>query len=227
VLNEARAQAQAELDELEADIDRTRRQLAGFSAGGHAPSGASTHQQMLAEAQQVLAQRRKAAEPAPASVEAQVLPSQRLAPLAAGDTVWIPSLQASGQIVAIAPADQDAEVQIGSFRMRLPLGRLERRDVSQATPVGITKPKRLPTPEQTSGAAPLPHVGLELDIRGANVEEMLPRLEKYLDDAYLGMMPWVRIIHGKGTGVLRTAVRKELSKHPLVKSFREGEAATG
>ncbi len=227
VLNEARAQAQAELDELEADIDRTRRQLAGFSAGGHAPSGASTHQQMLAEAQQVLAQRRKAAEPAPASVEAQVLPSQRLAPLAAGDTVWIPSLQASGQIVAIAPADQDAEVQIGSFRMRLPLGRLERRDVSQATPVGITKPKRLPTPEQTSGAAPLPHVGLELDIRGANVEEMLPRLEKYLDDAYLGMMPWVRIIHGKGTGVLRTAVRKELSKHPLVKSFREGEAGEG
>ncbi len=227
VLNEARAQAQAELDEMEAEIERTRRQLAGFSAGGHAPSSVSTHQQMLAEAQQVLAQRRKAAEPAPSSVEAQVLPNQRLTPLTAGDMVWIPSLQASGQIVAVALADQDAEVQIGSFRMRLPLGRLERRDVSQAAPVGITKPKRLPTPEQTAGAAPIPHVGLELDIRGASVEEMLPRLEKYLDDAYLGMMPWVRIIHGKGTGVLRAAVRKELSKHPLVKSFREGEAGEG
>jgi len=227
VLNEARAQAQAELDEVEVEIDRLRRQLAGFSASGHVPSGISTHQQMLAEAQQVLAQRRKAAEPAPASVEAPVLPSQRVAPLAAGDTVWIPSLQASGQIVAIAPADQDAEVQIGSFRMRLPLGRLERRDVSQAAPVGITKPKRLPTPEPSAGATPIPHVGLELDIRGASVEEMLPRLEKYLDDAYLGLMPWVRIIHGKGTGVLRAAVRKELSKHPLVKSFREGEAGEG
>jgi DNA mismatch repair protein MutS2 len=226
VLNEARAQAQAELDEVEAEIDRLRRQLAGFSASGHVPSGASTHQQMLAEAQQVLAQRRKAAEPAPASVEAPVLPSQRAAPLAAGDTVWIPSLQASGQVVAIALADQDAEVQIGSFRMRLPLGRLERRDVGQAEPVGA-KPKRLPIPEPPSGATPIPHVGLELDIRGASVDEMLPRLEKYLDDAYLGMMPWVRIIHGKGTGVLRAAVRKELSKHPLVKSFREGEAGEG
>ncbi|MEI2692208.1 MAG: Smr/MutS family protein [Anaerolineae bacterium] len=89
------------------------------------------------------------------------------------------------------------------------------------------KPKRLPIPEPPSGATPIPHVGLELDIRGASVDEMLPRLEKYLDDAYLGMMPWVRIIHGKGTGVLRAAVRKELSKHPLVKSFREGEAGEG
>ena len=211
---------------MEAEIDRLRRQMAGFGGGGHV-SGPSTHQQMLAEAQQVLAQRRKAAEPAPPSIEAQLTASQRAVPLAVGDTVWIPSLQASGQIVAISPADQDAEVQIGSFRMRLPLGRLERRDVSQATPVGISKPKRVAEPEPSGGATPLPHVGLELDIRGANIEEMLPRLEKYLDDAYLGMMPWVRIIHGKGTGVLRTAVRKELSKHPLVKSFREGEAGEG
>jgi DNA mismatch repair protein MutS2 len=228
VLNEARAQAQAELDDLEAELDRLRRQLAGFGAGSHT-SGVSTHQQMLAEAQQVLAQRRKAAETAAPSVEAQLAPSQRVAPLAVGDAVWIPSLQASGQIVALTPADQDAEVQIGSFRMRLPLGRLERRDVSQAAPVGITKPKRLPAPEPAGGAAPIPHVGLELDIRGASVEEMLPRLEKYLDDAYLGMMPWVRIIHGKGTGVLRAAVRKELSKHPWSRAFaraRRVKAAT-
>jgi DNA mismatch repair protein MutS2 len=226
VLNEARAQIQAELDEVEGEIDRLRRQMASFAAGGHV-SGVSTHQHMLAEAQQVLAQRRKAAEAAPSSVDVPVSASQRVVPLAVGDTVWIPSLQASGQIAALSVADQDAEVQIGSFRMRLPLGRLERRDVSQATAVGISKPKRLPTPEPSGGAAPLPHVGLELDIRGANVEEMLPRLEKYLDDAYLGMMPWVRIIHGKGTGVLRTAVRKELSKHPLVKNYREGETGEG
>jgi DNA mismatch repair protein MutS2 len=56
---------------------------------------------------------------------------------------------------------------------------------------------------------------------------MLTRLDKYLDDAYLGSLPWVRIIHGKGTGVLRAAVRKELSKHPLVKSHREGDPGEG
>jgi DNA mismatch repair protein MutS2 len=70
-------------------------------------------------------------------------------------------------------------------------------------------------------------VGLELDIRGATVEEMLPRLERYLDAAYLAMLPWVRIIHGKGTGALRAAVRRELSKHPLVKNMREAEPGEG
>ncbi|MFZ2489177.1 MAG: Smr/MutS family protein [Anaerolineae bacterium] len=226
VLNDARAQAQATLDEVEAEVERVRRQLAGFGTGQ--PTGLTTHQQMLAEAQQVLAQQRRAAEAAPANVVSQPTPTQRVTPLRVGDTVWIPSLQASGQIATLNAADQDAEVQIGSFRMRLPLSRLERRDVSQAEPVGITHPRRVATPEPApSSLPPAPQVGLELDIRGATVEEMLPRLERYLDDAYLGGMPWVRIIHGKGTGALRAAVRNELRKHPLIKEFREGEANEG
>jgi DNA mismatch repair protein MutS2 len=66
-----------------------------------------------------------------------------------------------------------------------------------------------------------------LDLRGQRVEEILPRLDKYLDNAFLAGLPFVRIIHGKGTGVLRQAVRQQLRDHPLVKSQRSGEHGEG
>jgi DNA mismatch repair protein MutS2 len=59
------------------------------------------------------------------------------------------------------------------------------------------------------------------------VEEVLPLLEKYLDDAFLAGMPFVRIVHGKGTGTLRQVVRQELRNHPLVKSHRSGAQGEG
>jgi DNA mismatch repair protein MutS2 len=68
---------------------------------------------------------------------------------------------------------------------------------------------------------------MELDLRGLRVEEIIPRLDKYLDDAFLAGLPFVRIVHGKGTGALRQAVRQELRSHPLVKSQRPGDDGEG
>jgi len=224
VLNDAREQAQAELDELAHELEQVQKQLATLGQVG--VTAGTTHEKMLAEARRVLQKRRQAAEAVPEAIEPQPQSSGHDLPLVVGDTVWIPSLKTTGQITDFNAADEDAEVQIGSFRLRLPVGRLERREASAAVPVGLAKPSRLPV-AQAEASTPAPSVGMEMDIRGATVEEMLPRLDKYLDDAYLGMLPWVRIIHGKGTGVLRSAVRKELSKHPLVKNFREGESGEG
>jgi DNA mismatch repair protein MutS2 len=64
-------------------------------------------------------------------------------------------------------------------------------------------------------------------LRGLTVDDMLVELDRYLDTAYLAALPFVRIIHGKGTGALRQAVREELSRHPLVKEFRPGEMTEG
>ena len=69
--------------------------------------------------------------------------------------------------------------------------------------------------------------GLELDLRGQTTEEAVPRLDRFLDDAYLAGLPWVRIIHGKGTGALRAAVRGALRAHPLVASYEAGKAGEG
>jgi DNA mismatch repair protein MutS2 len=76
-------------------------------------------------------------------------------------------------------------------------------------------------------AATPPAPNVELDLRGQRVEESIPQLDKYLDDAFLAGMPFVRIVHGKGTGALRQAVRQQLRSHPLVKSHRSGERGEG
>ena len=70
-------------------------------------------------------------------------------------------------------------------------------------------------------------VSPELDLRGMAVDEALPVLDNFLDSAFLANLPTVRIIHGKGTGVLRSAVQDELRRSKYVKSFRLGVYGEG
>lgn len=166
---------------------------------------------------QKLEREQKAAEsagpmpPAP-SVKAPLLQE----PLEAGDMVWISSLNQTGQIIELL--DGEAEVQVGAFRTRVPVLDLEKRHLG--TP-----------PAGESGVhielSPRPLPSVELDLRGWRVEDVLPELDKYLDDAYLASLPYARIIHGKGTGTLRKVVREALAEHPLVASFRPGELNEG
>ena len=68
---------------------------------------------------------------------------------------------------------------------------------------------------------------MELDLRGQRSEEALELLEEYLDRAFMAGMPFVRIIHGKGTGKLRAEVRRVLQGHPQIASFDEGQEKEG
>jgi DNA mismatch repair protein MutS2 len=68
---------------------------------------------------------------------------------------------------------------------------------------------------------------IDFDLRGWRVDEVLHELERYLNDAYMANLPFVRIIHGKGTGALRQAVREELATNPLVSTFKAAEAREG
>lgn len=70
-------------------------------------------------------------------------------------------------------------------------------------------------------------VANEVRLRQLTVDEALPKLEKYLDDAFMAGLYQIRVIHGKGTGRLRQVVREQLAKHPLVKSYRPGEYGEG
>ena len=70
-------------------------------------------------------------------------------------------------------------------------------------------------------------VDRELRLRHLTVDEALFRLDQYLNDAFMAGLPSVRIVHGKGMGILRQAVHEMLAKHPLVKSYRLGDYGEG
>jgi DNA mismatch repair protein MutS2 len=69
--------------------------------------------------------------------------------------------------------------------------------------------------------------GMELDLRGQRAEDALEMLDRYLEKATMAGLPFVRIIHGKGTGKLRQEVRTMLKGHPQVISFEQGEPKEG
>ena len=72
-----------------------------------------------------------------------------------------------------------------------------------------------------------PEVATQLDIRGWRVEQALEELDSYLNDAVMSGMSSVRIVHGKGTGALRAAIREQLAHNPLVKSYTTPPANEG
>ena len=67
----------------------------------------------------------------------------------------------------------------------------------------------------------------EIHLRHLTADEALLKLDKYLDDAFMAGLYQVRVVHGRGTGTLRRVVHQQLTKHPLVKSYRPGDYGEG
>jgi len=67
----------------------------------------------------------------------------------------------------------------------------------------------------------------EINLIGMTVDEAVPALDKYLDDAYLAHLPQVRVVHGRGTGALKAGVHRHLKRLNYVKDFRLGEFGEG
>jgi DNA mismatch repair protein MutS2 len=146
-----------------------------------------------------------------------------------GERVFLRSLNSEGIVTALS--ESDAEVQIGSLRVRARLSDLEKTTgvVEQAR---SARPPRSPEPpraaESEARQSPLAaSPGMEVNLRGKLVEDGLDELEKYLERAYAAGLPFVRIVHGKGTGRMREAVRSALKAHPYVSRFEEAEENEG
>jgi len=137
-----------------------------------------------------------------------------LAPLAPGDPVEAPEVGVRGTIAAI-DGDEAEVVGAGGHRVRIAVGRLR--------PSRVTEPAE---PAVRLNALARSDISDELDVRGSRAQEAREAVRAFIDEASLGGLPSVRVIHGRGTGSVRAAVRDELDRHPLV-DRRESEAQDG
>ena len=183
------ADARAEIAALRNDVRDARR--AGRVSDQDRALGAATERAARAE----LALSQRTVEPLEATV-----------PLAEGDPVEAPDVGVRGTIAAIRGDDAEVVGAAGQ-RVRIPLARL--------------RPSRERTPEDRRPvvqvrAAARSDVSDQVDVRGRPAHEARLAARRLVDEAALAGLPEVRVVHGRGTGVLRKAVREELTRHPLV-----------
>ncbi len=140
-----------------------------------------------------------------------------------GDSVLVLSLNVNGKVSTAPNAKGDLYVQIGSLRSLVNVKDLE---PAEETETEEAKPKNR-TAVGAINMAKTMTIASELNLIGMRVDEALPVLDKYLDDAYLSHLPKVTVIHGRGTGALRDAVHSHLKRTKYVKTFRVGEFGEG
>jgi DNA mismatch repair protein MutS2 len=206
LLAQARDEAAREVEQLRAELRRLRARVV---ASGGTLDDVKAIETALGAAEE----KHMPAPPVPVKAE-----PQRKRAIQVGDIVRVRSLNSEAEVGAIVGAE--ADVQIGRMRMRVKLSELER--------VRAKRVEEREQPEQkTSYVEQTPSPGIELDLRGMTTEEGVAEVEAYLDKAARAALPFARIIHGKGTGALRKAVREAIKRHGGVASFETGQEGEG
>jgi DNA mismatch repair protein MutS2 len=126
----------------------------------------------------------------------------------AGDSVFLASYNSNATVLSVNLSKKTAEVQAGIMKMTVPLADLSRGK----NPRAVIRKKR----SASSGSVKAVHS--EIDLRGLTVDEALAKVDQFIDDAYLNNLRQVRIIHGKGTGALRKAIKQKLATSKYVES---------
>ncbi|MFL1677511.1 endonuclease MutS2 [Paenibacillus dendritiformis] len=208
-------QEQAEA-KARAIVDKARREAQEIIAELRqlAMEGVQVKEHMLTEARKRLDEAAPEAKLA-AKPKRDAKPVRRIE---AGDDVRVYSLNQKGSVVELV--GEEAVVQLGIMKMKVPLDDLELLSSAKSAAKPVQSGANV---KRTRGES----VRSELDLRGANLEEALMEVDRFLDEALLGNLGQVYIIHGKGTGILRSGIQEFLRKHKHVKSFRLGSFGEG
>ncbi len=136
-----------------------------------------------------------------------------------GDEVYLKAFHQNATVIEPPDKNGNLQVQSGIMKISVTLSDIDilEQDHSKKNQISIRK----------SGGNEIRSFSPELDIRGAYVNEALPIIDKYLDDAFLAGLKEVQIIHGKGTGALRKGVRDALKHHVHVSDYRTGSLEEG
>ena len=143
-------------------------------------------------------------------------------PLKVGDPVIIYDINKDATVLEIPKEGDQILVQAGIIKTRVPLSNLRLLTERMKKKTGIGKDKRtvkiVSAPES---------VATSVDLRGMNIEEGIVEVDAFIDRALRQNLNQITIIHGKGTGVLRTGIQQHLRKHKAIKSFRLGTYGEG
>ncbi|MGL4345966.1 MAG: endonuclease MutS2 [Cellulosilyticaceae bacterium] len=145
--------------------------------------------------------------------------------ISVGEEVMVTSLMQQGVVVEAPDSQGNLMVRVGILPIKVHISSLQRAEAKEQ-PI-VTQKKSKITPKVSHHISKTSHIRTETDVRGLMVDEALPVVDKYLDDAYLSGLKHVTIIHGKGTGALRQAISQMLKKHPHVQSYRPGKYGEG
>lgn len=144
-------------------------------------------------------------------------------PLVAGDTVLITDLGKEAKVLSPADKRDNVEVQAGAMRMRVNVGKLRLIEKKKSE-----KPKTAAMTRNTGTESRMTaSADSRCDLRGMTVDEALLTLDSFLDSMLMSGIGEFTVIHGKGTGALRTAVQKHLKGNKFVKSYRLGVYGEG
>lgn len=135
-----------------------------------------------------------------------------------GMQVYVIPLGKNGTIVKLPNASSEVEIQVGSLKTTVTIDRLVKTKQEALTSIKPTKNKSIIKSKNISN---------EINVIGLTVDEAIPIIDKYLDDASIAKLETVRIVHGKGTGKLKVGIHTFLKKHPHVKSYRMGTFGEG
>jgi len=211
-LEEARQEAESQLTDLREELESLRRQLA---RARQPLEVVDQVEETVEELEEEIAQ--------PIVREIPKKPVRKpKGPLRLGEKVHLRSIDQDGVVTSIG--EDEIEVQIGMLRIRARISDVIRK----GEPDQEEQPKKRKDPDGKIKLPPLPESpGMEVDLRGQRVDEGLDALDRYLEKAYLAGLPFVRIIHGKGTGRLRDSVRTALGRNPYVNRFETGGETEG
>lgn len=131
-----------------------------------------------------------------------------------GTTVRIVNLNQKAQVLTLPDGEGNLTVQAGIMKVNVNIANLKLEEEEKAT-VQKSSGSRV-------NAGKVRNIATQVDVRGQTLEEAMMNVDKYLDDAYLAGLNQATIIHGKGTGVLRSGIMQLLKSHSHVKSYRSG-----
>lgn len=162
-------------------------------------------------------------------------PKKALSPksLRIGDGVRVLSMNLKGTVSSLPNSKGDLYVQMGILRSLVNINDLELLHESAISGPGIPKDGFSGSRKKgSSGSSSIKmsksfSVSPEINLIGMTVDEAVPALDKYLDDAYLAHLPKVRVVHGRGTGALKAGIHKHLKRLNYIKEFRLGEFGEG